>query len=115
MIPVARRLSKPDGTFAGVIVADIDPNYFSRFFQDLDLGPGAVVRLTEDSGRVLLASTLSSGGESGRYGTSVVTQPQSVMIFNGALKMKSRLVTRPRVILLLFPLVWVVVNSRRAG
>ena len=78
VIPVARRLSKPDGTFAGVIVADIDPNYFSRFFQDLDLGPGAVVRLTEDSGRVLLASTLPSGGESGRYGTSVVTQPQSV-------------------------------------
>jgi hypothetical protein len=32
VIPVARRLSKPDGTFAGVIVADVDPNYFSRFF-----------------------------------------------------------------------------------
>ena len=77
VIPVARRLSKTDGTFAGVIVADIDPNYFSRFFQDLDLGPGAVVRLTEDSGRVLLASTLASGSDSGSSGTSVVTQPQS--------------------------------------
>jgi signal transduction histidine kinase len=78
VIPVARRLSTPEGTFAGVIVADIDPNYFSRFFQDLDLGPGAVVRLTEDSGRVLLASTLPSGGESGSSRTSVVTQPQRV-------------------------------------
>jgi hypothetical protein len=42
VIPVARRLSKPDGTFAGVIVADVDPNYFSHFFQGLDLGPGAI-------------------------------------------------------------------------
>ena len=115
MIPVARRLSKTDGTFAEVIVADIDPNYFSRFFQDLDLGPGAVVRLTEDSGRVLLASTLASGSDSGSSGTSVVTQPQSVTHLQRPPKDKSRLVTRPRVILLLFPLVSVVVNSRPAG
>ena len=78
VIPVARRLSKPDGAFAGAIVADIDPNYFSRFFKHLDLGPGAVVRLTEDSGRVLLASSLPSARDSGSSGTSVVTEPQSV-------------------------------------
>jgi two-component system NtrC family sensor kinase len=78
VIPVARRLSKGDGTFAGVIVADVDPNYFSRFFRDLDLGPGAIVRLTENSGRVLLASTLSSGGNGTSSGASVVTQQQSV-------------------------------------
>jgi two-component system NtrC family sensor kinase len=59
-IPVARRLSKPDGSFDGVIVADVDPNHFALFFRALDLGPGAVVRLTQDGGRLILASTLGT-------------------------------------------------------
>ena len=74
-IRLARRLSKSDGSFDGVIVADVDPDYFSRFFRDLDLVPGSVVRLTEDGGRVILASTL---GTARSPAGPVVTNQQDV-------------------------------------
>ena len=38
----------------------MDPNHFALFFRALDLGPGAVVRLTQDGGRLILASTLGA-------------------------------------------------------
>ena len=56
-IAMARRLMGTTGQPGGAIVADIDPDYFSRFFAGLDLGRNAVVTLTENHGHVLLAST----------------------------------------------------------
>ena len=56
-IAVARRLTDAQGRFRGVIVADLEPGYFSRFFAGLDLGRNALVTLTESHGHLLLAST----------------------------------------------------------
>ena len=56
-IAMARRLVDTTGQPRGAIVADLDPDYFSRFFADLDLGRNAVVTLSENHGHVLLAST----------------------------------------------------------
>ena len=67
-IPLARSLVAPDGRFAGVIVADIDPMYFSRFFHDLGLGRHAVVSLIEDDGNMLLASTMPVSSDPARTG-----------------------------------------------
>jgi len=38
VIALSRRLNKPDGTFAGVVFASIDPEYLSGFFSDLAIG-----------------------------------------------------------------------------
>jgi signal transduction histidine kinase len=38
-IQLSRRISRPDGSFAGVVVISIDPRYFSQFYSDLNLGP----------------------------------------------------------------------------
>ena len=37
-IQLTRRISKPNGEFAGVVVISIDPRYFTRFYGDLRLG-----------------------------------------------------------------------------
>jgi signal transduction histidine kinase len=48
-IQLTRRMSKPDGSFGGVIVASLDPSYLARFFEQIDLGPhGAITLLGTD-------------------------------------------------------------------
>ena len=37
-IHIARRLTKSDGSFGGVVLAAVDPTYFTRFYQHADLG-----------------------------------------------------------------------------
>jgi PAS domain S-box-containing protein len=49
---LSRRLDRPDGAFAGVVVAGIDPAYFSSFYEGLELGPDRAVLLVGRDGVV---------------------------------------------------------------
>ncbi len=51
-IPLARRLSAPDGSFAGVLIVSLDPYYLARFYETVDLGPGGTVMLVGRDGVV---------------------------------------------------------------
>ena len=55
-IQLSRRISARDGSFAGIMVASLDPFYFSRTFQDLDVGPYGLVAMVGRDG-VLRART----------------------------------------------------------
>ena len=44
-IQITRRVTRKDGSFAGVVVVSIDPLYFSKFFDKVDLGQNGVVAL----------------------------------------------------------------------
>jgi PAS domain S-box-containing protein len=44
-IQMTRRINKPDGSFAGVVVLSIDPTYFTEFYGELNLGPGGLTAL----------------------------------------------------------------------
>ena len=48
LIPVTRRVSRPDGSFGGVAIAAVDPGYFQKIYDSINIG---------DNGAVLLAST----------------------------------------------------------
>ena len=53
-IILSKRLSQPDGSFAGVLVAAIDNDYFSSFYSRFDLGPGSAICLIRSDGALLI-------------------------------------------------------------
>ena len=54
LIPVSRRLNRPDGTFGGVAVAAINPKYFQNFYNTLDIGKNGAVLLASLDGTLLV-------------------------------------------------------------
>ena len=53
IIPVSRRIDRPDGSFGGIAVAIVDPAYFGQFYRSLDIGQGGTVWIF-NSERLLL-------------------------------------------------------------
>ncbi len=53
-IVLSKRIDKQDGSFAGVLTAAIDGDYFNRFYQTFQLGPGGSVTLLRNDGVVLI-------------------------------------------------------------
>ena len=56
LISAARPLRSANGAFAGVLVAGLDPPYFDRLWQALDLGPDGVVALLRRDSTLLMRS-----------------------------------------------------------
>ena len=53
------QLTRPifnQGRFAGVIVMSVDPGYFTRFYQKIDLGEQGLVSVVRDSGEIMARS-----------------------------------------------------------
>ncbi len=55
LIVMSRRLNKLDGSFGGVVIAALDPKFFSDFFKSVDAGSARFMSLMLDSGEVLYA------------------------------------------------------------
>ncbi len=64
-ISMSRRINKPDGSFAGVVVVTVDPGYFSRFYRQTDLGSWGLVGLVGLDGvsRARQTGSVASFGE----------------------------------------------------
>ncbi len=60
VIPFSRSIRDAQGRLQGVIMATVAPEYFVRFYEDLDLGPQASVSLIRTDGTVLARSTRGS-------------------------------------------------------
>ncbi len=51
---ISRRLSHPDGSFAGVVAGGLQLQYFKDLFSNVSLGPGSAVTLATTDGTVLM-------------------------------------------------------------
>ncbi len=49
-IPVSVRLNDARGNFAGVLLASVNPDYFSMIFQEVTLGEDSLIYLSDGSG-----------------------------------------------------------------
>jgi len=51
-LQMTRRISKPDGSFNGVVVVSLDPAYFTRLYSDIDVGRHGSIALVGEDGLV---------------------------------------------------------------
>jgi diguanylate cyclase (GGDEF)-like protein/PAS domain S-box-containing protein len=61
-ILLSKRISKPDGSFAGVLTAAIDSDYFNNFYRTFQLGPDGAISLLRNDGAVLIRWPISDRG-----------------------------------------------------
>ena len=54
VIFVSRRLTRPDGSFGGVIAASLNPDYVLRFFYTLNVGQKGIIALESTDGSLLV-------------------------------------------------------------
>ncbi|MES2583479.1 MAG: PAS domain S-box protein [Pseudomonadota bacterium] len=80
LIPSARPLHAADGTFAGTIVASVNPLYFDKLWQAIDLGAGGSISLFSRSGVLMMRSPFHEPSMGKSFGSSLVFKdflPQS--------------------------------------
>ena len=71
-VQVSRRITGKDGQFGGVVVASLDPGYFTRFYGELDIGERGVATLFGMDGAVLARRVGNQEQFSGDLSTSPV-------------------------------------------
>lgn len=54
IIPVSRRIDKSDGSFGGVALATLRLDFFSKFYDNFDIGSSGAIQLALESGAILL-------------------------------------------------------------
>ena len=55
-VPVSRRISGPGSAFLGVVLVTLDPDYFQRFYEGLQIGENGLVALTHLVGTPIVVS-----------------------------------------------------------
>jgi len=73
-IQLSGRINKPDGSFGGVVVVSVDPQTFTRVYQNVDVGARGIIALIGDDGVVRVRGGGSTDEMTGVQ-LDVVTSP----------------------------------------
>ena len=79
-IGISRRIENPDGSFAGVIVAALEPKYLQRFYESIDVGKEGTVGLFQPDGTLMVRAPETDG----QIGRKLDPPPQFVALLPGA-------------------------------
>ena len=97
---LARRLTRPDGSFGGVLMVAVDPDYLARRFKALDVGADSVVGLFGRDGYVRIREPAMPG----MYERDLTLRPDGKGLFArladapaGVYEVESGLDGRPRI------------------
>jgi signal transduction histidine kinase/CheY-like chemotaxis protein/HPt (histidine-containing phosphotransfer) domain-containing protein len=60
-IMLTRRLSRPDGSFRGIVIATLDYEYFQRFYDNFNLGRAGTINLVRLDGSILVRHPYDEG------------------------------------------------------
>jgi two-component system sensor histidine kinase BarA len=60
-IELTRRINRPDGSFGGVMLVALDPQYLSNFYKTIDIGPLGVVSIAGLDGFIRVRATGDGG------------------------------------------------------
>jgi diguanylate cyclase (GGDEF)-like protein len=82
LVVASRRLARPDGSFAGVVVASITSDYFSRSFASVDLGRDGAISM-RDLGLRLVARHPEPGGAASAIGSANVSAKLKEVLRSG--------------------------------
>ena len=78
-IQLSRRITGKNGEFRGVVVASVDPDYFSNFYSQLNLGHQAVTTLIGMDGIIRIRKTVNNI----EYGGDVSASPTFLRLAQG--------------------------------
>ncbi|MGH8855557.1 MAG: cache domain-containing protein, partial [Telluria sp.] len=73
VVQFSRAIRDGQGRLQGVIIAAVSPDYFVRFYENIDLGPSAAVSLVGADGAIIARST--RGGGKHAMGTVLANAP----------------------------------------
>lgn len=75
---VSRRISNPDGSFAGIIMIAVRLAYISTFFSQIDMGENGTLVMVNTEGKILMRRPSQDGN--GDVGTDVASSPNFLRI-----------------------------------
>jgi two-component system sensor histidine kinase BarA len=87
-IQITRRIDEPDGRFGGVVVVSMPPSYFTRFYQEVDLGAHGAISLVGMDGFVR-ARASADGQQQGQDLRGSALFQAMLAQKNGVLQMRS--------------------------
>ena len=64
---ISRRINNADGSFAGIVVADVDLSYFKLFYDTIDVGTAGRIALMRADGTILTEKPYEAGTTGSHY------------------------------------------------
>ncbi len=100
-IQLTRRINDKENNFAGIVVASIDPFYFSETFNNIDVGSGGLISLVKLDGYLLArinmdTSVLGQKVSSSPLFLEALSRRSGFIKFDSVIDRKSRLVSYRR-------------------
>ncbi len=87
-VQITRRITRADGSFGGVMVISIDPYYFAKLFDDIDIGKHGSVALTGYDGIVRSRRSLTNR-QIGQNVSGGILFRQALLSNNGSMTTRS--------------------------